>query len=98
MNLLIRSRLTSQQALGEDRIWAGFEGDGDAQAFGARWAAFSRASVFPTLAAGLEGGRTDPRAATFVERLESELAARLAAAPERILIPLAKMLQVQGGE
>ena len=48
--------------LGEDRIWAQFESDGDVQAFGARWAAFSRASVFPTLAAGLAGGRDDPRA------------------------------------
>ena len=42
--------------LGEDRIWTQFQDDGDAQAFGARWAAFSRASVFPTLAAGLTGG------------------------------------------
>ena len=39
--------------LSEDRIWAEFERARDAQSFGARWAAFSRASVFPTLAAGL---------------------------------------------
>ena len=77
---------------GEDRIWAEFEGNGDALAFGARWAAFSRASVFPTLAAGLEGGRNDPRAIPFVEQLESGLAGRLAATPEPMLIPLAKML------
>jgi hypothetical protein len=77
--------------LGEDRIWAQFEESGDAQTFGARWAAFSRASVFPTLAAGLEGGRDDPRAITFVDRLEADVAARLAAAPERMLIPLAKL-------
>ena len=83
--------------LGEDRIWAQFESDGDAQAFGARWAAFSRASVFPTLAAGLAGGRDDPRAAMFIDRLEADLAARLAVAPERMLIPLGKMLLVKEG-
>lgn len=82
---------------GEDRIWAQFESDGDVQAFGARWAAFSRASVFPTLAACLAGGRNDPRAPMFIDRLEAGLAARLAAAPERMLIPLGKMLLVKDG-
>jgi len=83
--------------LGEDRIWTEFEREGDARAFGARWAAFARASVFPTLTSGLEGGRADPRAATFVARLEAEVAARLAAAPEPMLIPLGKMLLVKEG-
>jgi SAM dependent carboxyl methyltransferase len=83
--------------LGEDKIWAQFEADGDAQAFGARWTAFSRASVFPTLASGLEGGRDDPRAAAFVDRLESSMKARLATAPERMVIPLAKLLLVKEG-
>jgi SAM dependent carboxyl methyltransferase len=85
--------------LGEDRIWAQFEseGGGDAQEFGARWAAFSRASVFPTLAAGLDGGRNDPRMVTFVDRLEADMAARLAAAPDRMIIPLGKMLLVKEG-
>jgi hypothetical protein len=78
--------------LSEDRIWADFEGHRDAHAFGARWAAFSRASVFQTLAASLKGGRNDPRAAEFVDRLETGLARRLEAAPEPMLIPLAKML------
>jgi len=36
--------------LGEDHIWAEFQNNGDSLAFGARWAAFSRASVGPTLA------------------------------------------------
>jgi len=80
---------------GEDRIWAQFESDGDAPAFGARWAAFSRASVFPSLASGLAGGQHDPRAITFVDRLEANLATRLAAAPERMLIPLGKLLLVK---
>jgi hypothetical protein len=77
--------------LGEDRIWAEFEDGGDAHAFGARWAAFSRASVFPTLVAGLDSGRADPRAAAFVDRLEADITERLAAAPERMLIPLAML-------
>jgi SAM dependent carboxyl methyltransferase len=83
--------------LGEDKIWAQFEADGDSQAFGARWAAFSRASVFPTLASGLTGGRDDPRAALFIDRLESGMTERLAAAPERMLIPLAKLLLAKEG-
>ena len=45
----------------EDRFWAQYQVDSDATAFGAAWAAFARASVFPTLAAALEGGRNDPR-------------------------------------
>ena len=60
--------------LSEDRIWAEFEDGGDAHAFGARWAAFSRASVFPTLAAGLDSGRVDPRAAARCR--ESSLASK----------------------
>lgn len=78
--------------LGEDHIWSKFEGDGNAHAFGARWAAFVRASVFPTLAEGLKGGANDPRTATFIARLESATAARLAANPERMSIPLARVL------
>jgi hypothetical protein len=78
--------------LGTDHIWLDFERHGDAQTFGARWSAFSRASVFPTLAASLIGGRDDPRAAKFIERLETDVATRLAAMPERMLIPLGKVL------
>lgn len=80
----------------EDRIWSRFEADRDAHAFGAAWAAFSRASVFPTLAAELRGGEGDPRSAPFFERFEAGLAARLAAAPERMKIPLAQMVLVKG--
>jgi hypothetical protein len=78
--------------LGEDHFWSDFEIDGDARRFAARWAAFSRASVFPTLARSLNGGRNEPRAAQFIERLESATTMRLAANPERMLIPLAKVL------
>ena len=76
----------------EDRFWAQYQVDRDATAFGAQWAAFARASVFPTLAAALEGGRDDPRSPQFVDRLEAGVAARLAAAPEQMQIPLAQLV------
>jgi SAM dependent carboxyl methyltransferase len=78
--------------LGEDHFWSDFERDGDAQRFAARWAAFSRASVFPTLAGSLNGGRNDLRAAQFIEDLESGTTMRLAANPGRMLIPLGRVL------
>ncbi|HKH52510.1 MAG TPA: SAM-dependent methyltransferase, partial [Mycobacterium sp.] len=76
----------------EDRFWTQYQVDDDAKAFGAQWAAFARASVFPTMAAALDGGRADPRAAEFVARLEAGLASRLAAAPEQMQIPLAQLV------
>jgi salicylate 1-O-methyltransferase len=76
----------------EDRFWTQYQVDHDAEAFGAQWAAFARASVFPTLAAALDGGRADPRAAEFVNRFEAGLAARMAAAPEQMQIPLAQLV------
>lgn len=78
--------------LAEDHIWSEFEHNGDAQAFGARWAAFSRASVYPTLAASLDGDGDHVRSAAFIERLETETALRLASKPERMVIPLCKIL------
>jgi SAM dependent carboxyl methyltransferase len=81
--------------LGDDRIWSEVERDRDAAALGARWAAFARASVFPTLALGLDGGRDDPRAAAFSDMLERAMAARLAAAPERMVIPLGRIALVK---
>ncbi len=80
---------------GEDHIWAQFEADADAPAFGAQWAAFTRASVFPTLAEGLDDGARDSRFAAFLDRLEAAVAARLAIAPARMTIPLAQMLFVK---
>ncbi len=77
---------------GEDTIWRDFQRDGDARAFGTRWAAFSAASVLPTMALGLEGGAEDTRAAEFLVRLERGMAERLAAAPEPMLIPLAALV------
>ena len=86
-----------QLFLCEDRIWAEFERSRDAQAFGAGWAAFSRASVFPTLAAELGGGPGDTRAGEFMDRLEAIVAMRLAMAPVPIEMPLARMVLVKEG-
>ena len=76
----------------EDRFWTRFQVDRDAKAFGAQWAAFARASVFPTLVAALEGGRADPRRVEFMNRLEAGVAARMAAEPEEMQIPLAQVV------
>jgi len=64
--------------------------------FGEQWAAFARASVFPTMAAALDGGRDTPRSAHFSDRLEAAVTARLAQAPGRMLIPLARILLEKG--
>jgi hypothetical protein len=79
---------------GEDRIWTEFQGHGDAGLYAARWAAFSRASVCPTLAASLDD--KEVRAAEFIDRMEAGMIARLKVAAEPMLIPLAKMVLVKG--
>lgn len=76
----------------DDRFWARFQTDDDADAFGAQWAAFARAALFPALACGLDGGTGDPRAAEFADRLEVAVAGRLASAPEPMRIPLASVV------
>jgi salicylate 1-O-methyltransferase len=48
--------------------------------------------VFPTLAAALDGGRTDPRRVEFMDRLEAGVATRMAAEPEQMQIPLAQVV------
>lgn len=75
---------------GDDPIWRDFARDGDAAAYGARWAAFSRASVLPTLALDLEGDQA--RRDAFVAQMEAGMASRLAAHPEPAVIPLAMMV------
>ena len=50
----------------EDRFWSQYQVDSDEKAFGAKWAAFVRASVFPTLATALDGGREDDRVAAVL--------------------------------
>jgi hypothetical protein len=76
----------------EDRFWTQYQVDHDAKAFGEQWAGFARASVFPTMAAALEGGRADARSAEFMNRLEVGVAARMAAEPEEMQIPLAQLV------
>jgi hypothetical protein len=76
----------------EDRFWTQYQVDHDAEAFGAQWAEFARASVFPTMAAALEGGRADPRSDEFMTQLEAGVAARMAAEPEEMQIPLAQLV------
>ena len=78
---------------GQDHIRAEFKNNGDALAFGTRWAAFSRASVGPTLATSLDPG--EGRAAEFIRRLEARMSARLSSAPEPTSIPLVKMVLVK---
>lgn len=75
--------------LGEDSIWSAFQEDRDAAAFGAKWAAFSRASVFPTLALALNTDPDDRRVAEFMQRMEVGMAARLSAHPSETSVPLA---------
>jgi hypothetical protein len=77
--------------LGADHIWADFKKDRNAKAFGAKWAAFARASVFPTLVKSLEADPSATRKSEFMKRLEAGTASRLAVKPEAMLIPLCKM-------
>lgn len=79
----------------EDRFWARYQKDSDAAAFGAQWAAFARAALFPSLTVGLDGGVNDPRASEFVQQLQTSVAGRLASAPEPMRIPLASIVLVK---
>lgn len=72
----------------EDRFWTQYRIDGKARALGARWAEFLRVSTFPALAATLPVERR----ATFVAELTSGVAARVAAAPAQIRIPMAQIV------
>lgn len=69
--------------------------DGDARQFGARWAGLLRTLILPGLVAGLDGGRADPRSAEVADRIASGAAARLAAAPQPMTLPMARLLLVK---
>lgn len=75
----------------EDRFWRQYQKNKDAEAFGAQWASFLRAAVFHTLAGALDAGAADRRA-QFCDALEAGVAARLAAAPEQVQIPMAQVV------
>ena len=79
----------------EDRFWSQYQVDSDEKAFAAKWAAFVRASVFPSLATALEVGPEDDRVVQFFDRLEAGVAGRLAAAPEQMQIPLAHLVLIK---
>ena len=79
----------------KDHFWDDFVRNHDAAALGARWAGFFRALAFQTLANGLNGGTASPRVGEFILRLEAAVAARLAAAPEQVALPAARMLLVK---
>lgn len=79
----------------EDRFWARYQLDHDAEAFGAQWAAFARFALFPSLLAALDGGIHDERAARFLEQLECALTERLSSAPEPMRIPQALVVLVK---
>ncbi len=76
----------------DDRFWGRYQNDSDSVAFGARWADFARASVFPALSTALADGAADPRVSELFDRLEKGVAERLAAAPERMQIPMAHVV------
>lgn len=76
----------------EDLFWSRYLADRNAEKLGAAWAGFARAAIFPTLAAGLNGGVTDPRAAAFTDALESAVARHLSRVPQQMTIPLAAIV------
>ncbi len=73
---------------GPDEFWQDYQSAGDAAAFGARWAGIFSAGAFPSLATGLHSTADDPRTTAVLQRLESGIAARLAAAPQPMRIPV----------
>jgi hypothetical protein len=75
----------------EDRFWKQYQIDRSADTFGARWAAFLQAALFPTLASALDENRAHP-VESFFEALASGIAQRLAAAPVQMRIPLAQLV------
>lgn len=81
---------------GPDPIWEDFESSRDGKVYGTRWAAFARASVLPTLASALEGAAG--RKAEFLTRVESDMMARLASAPEKFPIPLGLVAMSKDGD
>jgi hypothetical protein len=79
----------------EDRFFNQYRSDHDAKAFGAQWAAFARFAIFNALAEALDDAG---RRAVFFDRLEAGVAARLAAAPEQMRIPLAEVVLAKRSE
>lgn len=79
----------------EDRYWNSYQKDNDATAFGQQWAAFCRASVFPALTGALDPDGAGRRSTEVLDHLEAGMAARLAATPEQMQIPIAHLVLVK---
>lgn len=73
----------------EDQFWARYLADGDHAAFGAGWAGFARAAIFPTLATALDATR---QPTPFLDELAGEVTRRIGATPGPTSIPLAAMV------
>lgn len=80
-----------------DEFWEDYQSKGDAAGFGASWAGIFAAGAFPSLATGLNSGPSDPRTAAILDRLRTEVALRLAAAPARMHIPTTNVVLTKTG-
>lgn len=74
----------------EDTVFTQYRKDKNADAFGNRWADFCRFTALDDLADALDDD--PPRRLQFFERIHAGIAARLAAAPEQMRIPLAQLV------
>ncbi|MCV7287207.1 SAM-dependent methyltransferase [Mycolicibacterium wolinskyi] len=74
----------------EDVIFGQYRKDKNADAFGTRWADFCRFTALDDLADAL--GDDPERRLQFFERMHAGIAARLAAAPEQMRIPVAQLV------
>lgn len=74
----------------EDPIFSAYRSDGNAKAFGSRWADFCHFTAFADLGAAIGGG--SDRLAVFYDRLHAGMAVRLSAAPEQMRIPIAAVV------
>jgi hypothetical protein len=72
----------------EDRFWAQYRIDKVAENLGARWSRFLRVAIFPALVAELPPDRRD----AVTDELCSGVAARMAAAPVEVRIPMAQLV------
>lgn len=76
----------------EDRFWAQYLIDHDAEVFGTNWAGVLRSSALPTLVSFLTHGVSDTRAEQFADFVETGVARRLASNPTPMDIPLAALV------
>jgi len=77
---------------GPDPAWDQFTADPQPDALAARWVAFSRAAMTPSLASALQGEPDPERVAAFAARLDAVLLRRLTANPVRMPFFLARVV------